>query len=55
MKLTFEEWKKIYSNPVVDNEVIIEMQKLHNVNAIDEIEWALRKEYEAYISGKFDK
>ena len=54
-KLTYEEWREKYAKVSIDVDVVESLQKLHNVDAHKEIEAAMRKEYEFYINGEFNK
>ena len=50
-KLSYEEWRERMS-VVVTDEVRNHMKKFHNLNADEEVEKALKKEYEVYINGE---
>lgn len=54
-KLTYEEWRENYAKVSIDNDVVESLQKLHNVDAHAEIEAAMRKEYEIYLNGEYNK
>lgn len=53
-KLTFEEWRKRYTVTIADG-VRENLKEFHNIDADKEIENAMRKEYEFYLNGKYDK
>lgn len=49
-KLTYEEWRDRYCNLVPrSDEEKEELKQLHGINVDEEIESALRKEYELYL------
>lgn len=55
-KLTYEEWRKRYFGKVTIAEGVREdLMQFHNIDADKEIENAMRKEYEFYLNGEFDK
>jgi hypothetical protein len=55
-KLSYEEWRTRYFGKVTIAEGVREdLMKFHNVDADREIENAMRKEYESYLNGEYDK
>jgi hypothetical protein len=52
-KLTYEEWRAKYMVTVTDD-VVSELNN-HNIDALKEIETAMRKEYEFYLNGGFNE
>jgi hypothetical protein len=55
-KLTYEEWRNRYCGKVTMAEDLKEeLRQFHNIDAVKEIEAAMRKEYEFYLNGEYDK
>jgi len=50
-KLSYDEWRERMS-VVVTDEVRAHMKKYHNLDADVEVEKALKKEYEVYLTGE---
>ena len=53
-KLTYEQWRARL-NVTVTDEAIADLKKYHNIDAVEETEKALRREYEFYLNGVYDK
>lgn len=52
-KLTYEEWRAKHTVNVPD-EMKKSLKELHNIDAVEEVERAMRMEYEYYFNGGFD-
>lgn len=53
-KLPYNEWRKQYGTMEVSDEVQEELMNLHGIDARKEVESALQKEYDYYITGVWD-
>lgn len=53
-KLTYKEWR-VRHIVNISPEVKEDLKKFHNIDAVDEIEKAMRKEYEYYLNREFNK
>lgn len=55
-KLSYEEWRNRYFGKVTIAEGVREdLKQFHNIDADQEIENAIRKEYEFYLNGESNK
>lgn len=54
-QLSYEEWRSRYWGQVtMADELKAELKQLHNIDANQEIESAMRREYELYLNGEYD-
>lgn len=54
MKISYEEWRKLHTVEMADD-VRDALESFHAIDAEKEVEEALRKEYEFYANGGYDK
>lgn len=53
-KLSYEDWRDKFAVKI-DGVAIDGLKQFHNIDAVKEVESALRQEYEFYLNGGFDK
>ena len=55
MALTYEEWRSRYAKVEISEDAITGLREFHGIDAVKEVESAMRMEYQRYIDSLGEK